>query len=224
MPSNTGRECKDIFMPILKDSLENRNCPICTILRDYETSILESLLYERVNDPEVRRKFIDSMGLCKYHAWLIVELSEKSSLVDNLGPSLLYRDVLAKYMRDDFNSKKRACPICREVATYEKMIIKWIAKCMDESEWFRSLYANSKSVFCDKHYRRLVSQMRNPSAIKEFKSIQREKLDNILSRLDAYIAKKDYRTREEIRDEEVHAWIDALKVLKGDRSFREYSD
>ncbi|MCE4615007.1 MAG: DUF6062 family protein [Desulfurococcales archaeon] len=220
MYSETGSECKDIFLPIFKDSLKNGNCPICTILGNYEVNILESILYERVNDPEVRRKFIDSMGLCKYHAWLIVELSERSTLVDNLGPSLLYRDILAKYIRDGHSSKKGTCPICRDVASYEKMIVKWIAKCMDNSDWFRSLYANGKAVFCDNHYHRIIGQMRNPHAIKEFESIHRDKLKSILIRIESYISKKDYRSKEEIKEEEVYAWIDALKALKGDRSFR----
>ena len=217
-------ECKDIFLPIYRDSLNNGNCPICTILRNYEVNLIESILYERVNDPEIRRKFIDSMGLCKYHAWLIIELSEKSTLVDNLGPSLLYRDVLARYVRDDFNPRKGTCPICKEVASYEKMIVKWIAKCMDNSDWFRSLYANGKAVFCDSHYHKIIGKMRNPRAMKEFESIHRDKVKGILIRIESYISKKDYRSREEIKEEETYAWIDALKALKGDRGFRGCSD
>ncbi|MCE4606295.1 MAG: DUF6062 family protein [Desulfurococcales archaeon] len=216
----TKSECKDILLPVFRDSLKKRYCPICTILSNYEVSILESILYERVNDPGVRREFIGSMGLCKHHAWLIVELSEKSTLVDNLGPSLLYRDVLALYIRQDLHSKRETCPICREVASYEKMIVNWVSQCIDTSDWFRSLYSHGKAVFCDKHYHMIVSQMRNPHAIEEFKSIQREKLITILNRIDSYISKKDYRSKQEIGEEEVYAWIDALQALKGDRSFR----
>ncbi|MCE4605760.1 MAG: DUF6062 family protein, partial [Desulfurococcales archaeon] len=210
MPLESVNECKDIFLTVFRDSLKKRYCPICTILSNHEASILESILYERVNDPRVRREFTSSMGLCKYHAWLIVELSEKSILVDNLGPSLLYRDVLARYIRDDLHSNREECPVCREVASYEKMIINWVAKCMDKSDWFRSLYSNGKAVLCDKHYRMIVNLMRNPHAIEEFKSIQREKLITILNRIDSYISKKDYRSKQEIGEEEVYAWIDAL--------------
>jgi hypothetical protein len=66
-----------------------KGCPICQIIREDTLRSMDSLLYEHVNDPVMRRDLREKW-LCNRHAW------QFRAQGDAFGQSILYRDILEK--------------------------------------------------------------------------------------------------------------------------------
>lgn len=73
----------------LRLALKEPGCPICRLRADAELRYIRSLLWEFVNDPLTRSRFIASLGYCREHTWQ-VGLLEKEKFGSSLGTAILY--------------------------------------------------------------------------------------------------------------------------------------
>ncbi|WP_367883709.1 DUF6062 family protein [Thermococcus peptonophilus] len=116
----------DLIGVYLREAMDE-GCPVCRILRSYEESQIETILYEHVNDPEVRKKFRKSLGLCTYHAWKTLEKAySEPPLLGPLGVAIIYEDVLSRYigfLEDGRVSKEEGCFLCELVREKERSTI-----------------------------------------------------------------------------------------------------
>jgi hypothetical protein len=60
---------RDPFRDELESTLKQKGCAICRISKHGVTRFLDQMLYDMVNDPDVRRDVRASFGFCKRHTW-----------------------------------------------------------------------------------------------------------------------------------------------------------
>lgn len=77
----------------LKSSFERKGCPLCYLRRKDQERYIYGVLYEYVNDPDVRASFVGSLGYCRDHAWQ-QQLTEIGRCKDVLGTGTMYESVL----------------------------------------------------------------------------------------------------------------------------------
>jgi len=88
----------------LRDACKVSGCPACTLITKTVRRYLDSLLYESVNDPVVRRKLRSSLGFCRRHSLALLTVG------DAFGVAIIYQDIL---MQVDAALKEGAAPEIR---------------------------------------------------------------------------------------------------------------
>ncbi len=162
----------------------------------------------------------ESLGLCPYHAWLLVDLVRRNPYLDALGPSIIYEDMLTTLIsrieskHDSTLSHIGSCLICRYVEDYERIYVDELSTCMEKSDLLE-LYAKSSSILCLRHYTMVLNNIQSVNARNRLRQIQLRKLRELLESVRAFIRKQDYKVREEPSKAEALAWIRVVEVLKG---------
>ncbi|USS40718.1 DUF6062 family protein [Thermococcus aggregans] len=147
----------DIIGVYLKEALDRAGCPVCYLLDKYEKSSIETILYEHVNDPFVREKFAESLGLCPYHAWRLKEIAYSNPLYGGLGVAVIYEHMLSLYLKGLRNGEKieeKECYLCKAVKEKERDIVETFAERLNE---LLEDYKNSEAVLCKRHYELIQS-------------------------------------------------------------------
>ena len=209
------RRCSGLTLVKVREGLGLGGCPVCRMLRRTEEKIIENILYEGVNDPEIRGEIRKTLGLCPYHAWMFVQVASKPGVLDGLGATIIYEDMLSTYLEDMEKKSQGTCLLCRFASEFENIFTSDYAACFDADEKILSEYAASDTILCDRHFKAILAKMRNPEAREKLRSIQKEKIEEILRRMREFIRKNDYRVKEEILPEEATAWMRAVEILKG---------
>jgi len=192
-------------------------CPVCRLLEEYEDSEIETILYEHVNDPEVRRKFKESLGLCTHHAWKTINKAYSEPLLGPLGVSIIYEHMLSVYISSLERGEPAGngeCFLCSLLREKERTTVEAFADRIDE---LLPEYENSGSILCKRHYEMLVSLLkdRNPEAAGQLREIQIRKLQELDERMKSFIDKFDYLAEEDHTKEEIAALPEAVEALKG---------
>ena len=199
----------------IQDAMKRTGCPICSILRDLEEDTIKYMLYSQVNDPAVRKKLRQSLGLCPYHAWLLADIVRGNPEIDLLGPSIIYEDMLRTYLEEGEN-RNGECFLCAKTKEFERIYIEEMASCIEIDPTILDEYSKSRSTLCRRHYEMLLSHLDGVLRAK-LEEIQRGKLERIIHNLSEYIRKQDYRVKEPPTYDEARAWLDAIIFLKGER-------
>jgi len=218
----------DLIGVYLREAM-GEGCPICRILRSYEGSQIDTILYEHVNDPEVRKEFQKSFGLCTYHAWKTLKKAYSEPLLGPLGVAVIYESILSRYITSLEERKtldEGECFLCELVQQKEMDTIEAFA---DRIEELLQDYENSNSILCKKHYEMLLRELsqRNPKTVDRLQEIQVKKLKELQKRINSFIDKFDYRAKEEPTKEEASSLpltIEALKGLETGATIREHPE
>lgn len=72
--------------------LEEPGCPACRSADRAAWRYLDGLLWEHVNDPEIRRRLRRDRGFCREHAHVAIAVARQRG--DGLGMAIVYEDVL----------------------------------------------------------------------------------------------------------------------------------
>ena len=88
----------------LRDALAQTGCPVCRLTARDAEHYLDGLLWESVNDPDVRDKIRQARGFCHEHAW---QLSRAGG---SLGVAILMHDVLRSVLKAMESSRFHALP------------------------------------------------------------------------------------------------------------------
>lgn len=199
-------------------------CPICHLEHEGVRRYLDSLLYESVNDPDVRAGLARSKGYCGRHAHLLL------SLGNGLGTAILYRDQV-KLFQDFlagmaqgarlFRRRKAAdqwdkhtlCPACRVQMQERDISVSVLVAWLGEEEMRLALEASPG--LCVPHFL-LVLDAAKAEEIRRFLiAVERKKLTGILRELDEFCRKHDYRFSSEGFGKEGDSWVRALRLMVG---------
>lgn len=100
----------------LLEALRRPGCALCQLAARAAARYLDTLSYEGVNDPAIRARLRAARGLCRAHAWHLLE-----DLHDALGTAIICRDVLntlaaglRRSAQPSSIAPTRPCPACRE--------------------------------------------------------------------------------------------------------------
>lgn len=85
----------------LLESCGQAGCPVCRLAGVKALQKLETLLSsEALIDVQVRQELRQSLGFCREHTWLLIDLrSSDAYQVDALGLSILYQDLLGQALK-----------------------------------------------------------------------------------------------------------------------------
>jgi hypothetical protein len=118
-------------------------CPICHLARRRVEQYFDGLLYEKVNDPELRRRFRTAGGFCNPHSFQFMGYH------DGLAGSILYRDLLGAWLDQglDFPVQSPSgvlagCPACAEKAKTEEAGLALLAEFLEDEQLKRALFAS----------------------------------------------------------------------------------
>ncbi|WP_240920699.1 DUF6062 family protein [Thermococcus sp. CX2] len=206
----------DIVGIYLREAMKE-GCPVCRILIEYEESEIDTILYEHVNDPAVRAKFKESLGLCTYHAWKTLKKAYSNPLLGPLGVAIIYEHMLSTYIKtleSREKVKEGECFLCLLVEEKEKDTVEAITERIEE---LLPVYESSEAILCKRHHEMIDSILRekNPQSAERLRKVQLEKLKKLRERMNSLIDKFDYRATERPTKEEVSSLPLAIEALKG---------
>ncbi len=208
-------EKHQIYFELL-DALKERGCPICFLINSRVHKLMENLLYENVNDIEIRKKIKESLGFCNLHSWQLKKFA------DGLGLSIIYEDLLnvIKNKIKEFLGKKGKkveiglnCLICREAKNIERRFISLFIEYFNDIE-FKNNFKSSFGL-CLPHFISVIKSCKDKNVIVELYRIETEKIELLRHELNEFQRKQDYRFSAEGYGKEKDSWIRAIEKLTG---------
>lgn len=82
----------DLITLDLKLAFKQPGCPLCRLRFQAAQRYLRDLLWENVNDAEIRGHLIHALGFCSEHAWQLQQ-TEETLWADGLGTGIIYEDL-----------------------------------------------------------------------------------------------------------------------------------
>lgn len=185
--SRQSREKHSAFFRLV-EACSQAECPICHISRRRVEQYFDGLLYEKVNDPELRRRFRAAGGFCNPHSFQFMGYH------DGLAGSILYRDLLGAWLSRglDFPVQPPSgvlpgCPVCAEKAKTEDAYLALLAEFLEDEQLKQALLASDG--LCLPHLGALARRFRKdnrvaPAWLMEY---QRDIAERLVTDLSAYL-------------------------------------
>ncbi len=206
----------------LLDALQAGGCPLCRLGQRAARRYIDTLNYEGVNDPGLRRSLRDAHGLCHRHAWEWTKLRGGP-----LGVAIVYRNLVKDLdgaLEEPVEGRGRRptaaqlapigrCPACRAgdeaVQRYGRTLLAWL-----EQEEFAAAYAHARGL-CLPHLREILG-LAGAAQARTVLAWQRAIYRELIAQLDEFIRKHDHRFRDEPFGAEKDAWLRAVAALVGE--------
>jgi hypothetical protein len=228
----------------LRDALAQPDCVVCRMTHRAADQYLDSLLWESVNDPEVRHIIRQARGFCHEHAWRL------SHYRASPGVTIIMHDVLRNMLRviedAEFQTlpmlslrrtqeaidprqpsaatsevvaqlgPQRPCPVCTEAKKMEDVYMSTLIENLLGEDGLLSAYESSDGL-CLPHLRRALTLVRDETVFEALVKAQKIIWERLVGHLGEIIRKSDYRFQNEARGEESGASIRAIAALSGAR-------
>jgi hypothetical protein len=207
------------------------SCPLCRFRADAAERYLDSLLWESVNDRDVRARLAKGGGFCRTHSGMLLE-ADRRSTGGSLGGAILLAAGLRQRLRGleatsgqsrrtisrSLAEARRApdCPVCTQIATAEQHAAERLVALATEPAWTIAL---GSAGFClddlaltwsvatrsDAHLRGWVG----------VGSAQVDRLGKLLDRLQGFIDHSSHDQLHLMSDEERASLGEATQALSG---------
>lgn len=221
-------------------------CPLCRLTEASVSRYLDALMYELVNDIEMRDRLRRSFGFCNTHAHQLLKTVGLS-----LGIGILYRDLantaLKQLEQVKFSSPRsltlrtakealdrnqpsaateqavaaltppESCPACAYQADKENRLLAVMLDLLKDERMRTALQTSAG--LCLPHLRRAFQLTRDESAFETLVSLARDRLTALRAELDEFIRKNDYRFRQEGFGPEGDSWRRAIAHIVGREGF-----
>jgi hypothetical protein len=202
------------------DSCSQPGCPVCRIAERETRRYLQSLFYEYVNDPGVRKELRSSVGFCNLHTWQAVD----QNLGNALGFAILYAD-LTKHATSLLEQVSRSavkaarllstqpCPACRVWEKASSAQIELVLHQLESSDLLSAMRGSEG--LCLPHLTQTISMAKESEDIKSLVLMRIEKLSGLQQEIKEFIRKNDHRFMHEPAESESDSWLRALRSLAG---------
>jgi hypothetical protein len=169
----------------MQDASSSKRCPICFILEKKERGHIESIFYEHVNDPIVRKNFRVSQGLCAVHVDLFLKYG------DALGLAIFADDLLCQLIESEESKFERShCLLCQEKAPTEARLVEAFFDYLKLDEFWQALECSVG--LCLRHWR-LLDQFAPDKKLKSrLLDFQKQKLVQHQELLASFIEKNNF--------------------------------
>jgi hypothetical protein len=226
----------------IRQALAQPGCAFCHLLAQSAERYLDGVLWEQVNDPEVRSELNLARGYCHEHGWLLVRAGA------SLGVAILTRGVikalldvadstpvqpgplpamegLRKRLRPGFSSTSAAgllealspqspCPACAIVRDREQKLADTLLAHLEAPGSLAEAFAGGDGL-CLAHLRSCLKRSTSPARTNLLLTAQRQVWQRLYEELGEFIRKSDHRFRHETFGAEADAWRRALEVISG---------
>ncbi len=224
----------------LVDACAREGCPVCRCLEDDGLRHLDAILYEQVNDPEMRRRLHGSRGFCNWHTWMLPRVPNSPS-----GAAILYEDIVGRVLRgtrrlgegagpsrpaswfhrllrlrrrlapSPADGGREPCPVCVWSARAEASYVGTILRFVDDPQFVRA-YAESEGL-CLPHLLDAVERGRGVAGLRRLLDRTLPKWEALRSDLERFVGKHDYRNAEPFSEPEASSYERAYRMLAGRR-------
>lgn len=216
-------------------------CPACRVEQSAVERYISSLLYESVNDIQVREHLRASLGFCREHARLAVE----KNLGNALGFAMIYQDVINNVLKQLGNeiappntrrwstllkripaqvsqtvqivlyalTPQKHCGACQQRDRTIHLIISSLMDSLHESEMRQALHASDG--LCFPHLKKAFEAVTDREVCDVLLTIHREKLEILRDELADFIRKSDYRFQDEGIGAEGNSWRRTMDKVTG---------
>lgn len=197
---------------------DDYDCPVCRAVNDASTAWLSSVLADLLHNFESRKKLLRG-GLCKVHKNKIIALAQSTSDIGGLPVAMLLEEMLERQLKALENSGKKrffnknssvsskSCYLCSFEKETEIRYISALQNVFRRTE-FRKAYEDSSRIICVDHSVMILKRL---AASEWFKELQKKKYRFVLSQLEHYVSKHDYRNKEPFGEEALF-WKIATKL------------
>ena len=215
-------------------------CPICRLSSQAVDRYLGHLLYESVNDLDVRRGIRRSQGFCSHHAW---QLQQKG---DALGIAIIHQDVIknivralrrrrrpgpgplsARWLRSllpgavsEFAQRlakelapRGECPACRQRVEVEDAYLQTLLQHAADPELL-ALWRDSDGV-CWPHFQRALQLVQDEAALRVLTDMELAHFGRLCDELGEFIRLHDHRLGGKGFGSERDSWIRAIGTVSG---------
>ncbi len=215
-------------------------CVVCNLLLRDVDRFLDSLLYERVNEPDTHRAFRASRGLCEEHGWQLMRyrggstgiailyqaaLDEVLKIVDETIPAPASPTGLSRFLPGngdlsgsllaDRLQARGSCMACALMAGSEAGYVRLLAEKIGDSR-LQDVYRASDGL-CLPHFRQVLRQVRNPDHLRQLVSLQITIWEKLKAELMEFIDKNDHRRIREALGPEGDSWQRAIARMAGEK-------
>lgn len=220
----------------LIESFPKRGCVVCNLLLRDVDRLLDSILYEYVNDPETQKTFRASRGLCNEHGRQMAKLDnvlgiavlyeaavdEVLSILDHTVPDGNVQHGLARLLfPQDSNAAlvealepTQPCIACKMVSASEAQYISILSEHIAD-EKMQEAYRTSDGL-CLEHFRQALRQTHNLERSRLLVEIQRKIWDDLRGELREFMRKYDFKHADEKMGTEGDSWRRAIARLGGE--------
>jgi len=219
----------------LEQEFAKKGCPVCNLLKEYDVKRIDSLLYEFVNDVDVRTEIRETLGFCNYHAWVMGKVAGEispellSSVGGSEGVAMIYLDLVEtltnrlKSLVDGSlnirakmeNSVGELCAICTGRSHLEIAYLKNLLYNIADYA-FAEKYAGSDGL-CAIHILKTLQLLGYDRNKKELAMVEITRLEKLSIELQQFLRKHDYRFSDEGFGKEADSWVRALRKISGER-------
>ncbi|MBN2469120.1 MAG: hypothetical protein JXN59_00240 [Anaerolineae bacterium] len=223
----------------LLEAFAEPGCAICHLLLRDADRMLDTMLYEYVNDSEVRQAFRTRRGLCNEHSWQLAQqggnllgvvllytgvMDEALTLLQQAAPSSegsrnrLRRPTGAATHQQAqalaANLKPtRKCMICERLATAETQYLKMLGQYMLDEKLVQA-YQDSEGL-CLSHFRLALTTTHDVESIGMMITLQQAIWSKIYADLKEFREKSDYRRIQDEKGDERDSWRRAINSMAG---------
>jgi len=224
----------------LQDAFAEKGCPICRLCSQAVDRYLEHLLYESVNDFEVRRSIRQSQGFCKKHAWQLVQRG------DLLGIAIIHQDVIRNIQRMLQREQRqrqrlsgahwlrrmlpaqvaqaahrlatrlaptRECPACRKRVEVQDAYLETLLQHCGDRQLLAAWRASEG--LCWPHVQCAVNLIRQEETLLLLIQQELAHLGSLGSELREFIRRHDYRLGSRGFGAESDSWVRAIAKVSG---------
>ena len=222
----------------LRKAFGEQGCALCRLLAQAADSYIDGMLWELVNDPELRQQLNQTRGYCRDHAWLLVRYGA------SLGGAIIMKDIIDTLLRiaetanfdppsfslrQLFNSPQPSpatiklvtdlapqapCPVCVKVQTTEAYYLVALRDHFTGSDSLAPAYQTSAGL-CLPHFRLALAQITEQETFAALVAAQKAVWQRLSAELGEFIRKKDHRFQDEVIGPEGDAWLRAIEAVSG---------
>jgi hypothetical protein len=225
----------------IKVAFTQPGCPLCGLLDQAANMIIDSMLWELVNDPQNQDRIKQARGYCQRHGWMLVRGGAAmgitilmKSVIDTL---LEVVDHHAGETSTGLSSHKlwhtlqlshstikntlvielapqTTCPVCIDIEQIGQNYINTLLESLTGPESLAEAFHQSDGL-CLQHFRDALREGVPGEALDTLVSVQRDVWQRLSDELAEFIRKNDYRYANEPVGTEGNAWRRALAVTSG---------
>jgi hypothetical protein len=183
--------------------------------------LLDSLLYERVMEPDSHRQFRAARGLCNEHSWQLMSYKGGS-----LGIATLYQATVDEVLKTlqhipqksptlaDKLEPTAACMACKLLADSERDYLHVFSRYISDPRVWEAFEASPEG-FCLPHFRLALRQNYAPDVLRKIIDTQKAIWERLRASLVEFIDKNRHERMHEEMGEEKDSWQRAIADMAG---------
>ena len=211
--------------------LRKPGCPSCHGGHRAAWRYLDSLLWEFVNDPEIRARLRTSIGFCREHSLMLLAVA--SNQAAGSGVAILYEDLL-RHVREELISavrggsrngrrrrsspgrSNRRCPACESADFVAINYARILAVAPEGSPPMEAIRRPSRGI-CLPHLELGLRHARSDAEARQLVELYLRAEEELRTDLTEFIRKQDYRFQSEgLTDAQASSWMRAVHRLVGE--------